>query len=193
MLIFLFLYFGVIIGLRTYLLYKQTRVNAVNRFNAEIKSIPNNRNLILLLVLMIVIALNFIFLDNNYLYFIPFHLLAIPWLQTFGFIIAILGLATSFIGQLQMRGSWRLSTDANRSAVGLITDGLFKYSRNPIYLGLIIAFFGFFLIAPNLGSLLFLLSMLLVLYRKIISEEAFLSQKVGDYYDNYASRTKRWL
>lgn len=157
------------------------------------KSNPNNRNVGLLLALMIIIALNFIFLDNNYHYFIPFHLLAIPWLQTSGFIIAILGLATSFIGQLQMRDSWRLNTDAKRSAVALITDGLFKYSRNPVYLGLIVAFCGFFLIAPNLVSLLFLLSMLVVLYRKIISEEAFLSQKIGDTYDNYASRTKRWL
>ena len=76
----------------------------------------------------------------------------------------------------------------------LVTGGVFRVSRNPIYLAMIViqigAAFGFgtlvtFFVPPALAWLL---------SRKFIKrEEAMLSQTFGAEYDRYKSRVRRWL
>lgn len=80
------------------------------------------------------------------------------------------------------------------NTTGIVTKGLYKYSRNPMYLGLLIILFGF---GVWLGSLLpFLL--LPVFYwviteMQIKPEERMLEQKFGNVYLEYKNRVRRWL
>jgi protein-S-isoprenylcysteine O-methyltransferase Ste14 len=76
----------------------------------------------------------------------------------------------------------------------LVTHGLYRYSRNPIYLGMIVLLTG---VAVLLGSLspfaaipLFAVT---IARRFIVSEESRLSAAFGDAYRQYLARTRRWL
>ena len=58
-----------------------------------------------------------------------------------GWIIVLLGLLVTMVAQYQMGASWRYIGSKSNDAK-LITHGLFKYSRNPIYVGGLIFFIG---------------------------------------------------
>ncbi len=192
MLLFLLLYFGVIIGLRSYILYSQTKVNPIKNFGAKSKQVKAERLIQIGLFLLLVIGINFCFISSNYKYFLPFKVLEIYWLNLLGFAISIFGLIITFTAQIQMKNSWRLGLD-NEKEVNLITDGMYSFTRNPIYIGLGISFFGFFLIAPNLGSLLFLFIMSYAIVEKVKDEEAFLLLKVPNEFRAYKQKVKRWI
>ncbi|WP_317932490.1 isoprenylcysteine carboxylmethyltransferase family protein [Halioxenophilus sp. WMMB6] len=76
----------------------------------------------------------------------------------------------------------------------LVTAGLYRYSRNPMYVGLCLQLLAWatFLAAPLalLGVVLFIL---LVSYLQILPEERALNARFGDDYRRYLSQTKRWL
>tara|TARA_Y100000310_G_C20139047_1_gene559405 strand:- start:18 stop:467 length:450 start_codon:yes stop_codon:yes gene_type:complete len=76
----------------------------------------------------------------------------------------------------------------------LITSGLFRFSRNPIYLGMIIALIGEMIF---LGSLITFAipSLFFILINKfnIKAEEAILKKKFGKAYLDYKKRVRRWI
>jgi len=192
MLIFLFLYLGVLIGVRSYILFRQTKVNTIRKFGTKSKNVKAERLIYLGVFLMIVIGLNFCFIPENYQYFFPIKSLEINSLNIFGFIISVLGLAVGYVAQGQMKDSWRLGVDDEKEIL-LITTGMFKYSRNPIYVCLGIAYVGFFLIAPNWGSVLFLVLMTVAISKKVKDEEVFLRQNSPVEYLAYCQKVRRWL
>lgn len=113
-------------------------------------------------------------------------------MQTTGFVLSILGLLIGFVAQLQMKNSWRLGIEKN-AEMDLVTTGLFKLSRNPIYLCLTISLLGFFLIAPNILSLICCGLMLFGINDKIKDEEEFLIDKFGNEFLQYQNKVRRWL
>ena len=76
----------------------------------------------------------------------------------------------------------------------LVTDGVFSFTRNPMYLGLAVALLG---IAMVLGTVTpFLVPPLfvwLITVRFIAREEANLAAQFGETYHAYARRVRRWL
>lgn len=76
----------------------------------------------------------------------------------------------------------------------LITTGLYRYSRNPMYLGLFIILAGLFLYIGNVLGALFLYGFIHTVTRfQIIPEEEILEEKFGDEYRDYRKRVRRWL
>jgi len=75
-----------------------------------------------------------------------------------------------------------------------ITDGPFKFSRNPIYLGGTIALIG---ISIFLGSLITFVAplffFLTIRMRFIPYEETLMEQTFGEEYLQYKSRVRRWI
>jgi protein-S-isoprenylcysteine O-methyltransferase Ste14 len=91
-----------------------------------------------------------------------------------------------------MRDSWRIGIDeVNKSK--LITSGLFKISRNPIFLGVMIANFGLFLVLPNAFTLLIISLSTISINTQIRLEETFLLKEFGDQYSKYKNRVNRWI
>lgn len=192
MAIHLALYFGLIIGMRSFMLYRATKINPIKNFGSKSKVGKHERMIQFGLFLMLIIGLNFCFLEENYRYFYPITGFEMGWLKTVGFILSIIGFLLTFMAQIQMKNSWRLGID-QENTVDLVTTGMYQYSRNPVYFGLGFVFIGFFLIAPNVGSLIFLIIMAFSIHKKVIDEEEFLSQKIPDEYSKYAKKVRRWI
>ncbi|NDJ57804.1 isoprenylcysteine carboxylmethyltransferase family protein [Enterobacteriaceae bacterium 4M9] len=76
----------------------------------------------------------------------------------------------------------------------LITSGLFRLSRNPIYLGFALLLLGVALVLKSLiAGVLVALFMLTMTWLHIRIEEQYLSQKFGSTWAQYTRRTRRWL
>ncbi len=81
-----------------------------------------------------------------------------------------------------------------RNPSGLVTGGVFGYSRNPIYLGGTLVLSGAILYWGAWAAVpLVPLFMVLITYRYIHDEEARLRQGFGAEYESYAARVPRWL
>lgn len=76
----------------------------------------------------------------------------------------------------------------------LATDGLYRLSRNPIYLGFAITYVGLAIAMDSVLTLALLIPCLFVVDRFVIQrEERYLSAKFGADYDAYRARVRRWL
>lgn len=76
----------------------------------------------------------------------------------------------------------------------LVTGDVFMRTRNPIYLGLVLALLGLAIAWPSLWLLMFTLPIPLILNVAVIpQEERYMSAKFGNDYANYRERTPRWF
>jgi len=76
----------------------------------------------------------------------------------------------------------------------LVTQGLFAYSRNPMYLGMVMFLIGFALILGTASPWLVIPLFVWVVQTQFIRvEEAGLEAQYGDEYRRYRRRVRRWL
>jgi len=76
----------------------------------------------------------------------------------------------------------------------LVTGGFFATSRNPLYLGNLLIYFGLFLMWNNPWMYAVGVPFFLFMYRSIVAaEEAFLREKFGATYDEYCRDAPRWI
>lgn len=81
-----------------------------------------------------------------------------------------------------------------RPTTTLVTDGLYRYSRNPIYVGLAAIYLGLALLAGSWWGFI-LLPVIVGIVRHVViaREEAYLERKFGDAYRAYKARVRRWF
>ena len=81
-----------------------------------------------------------------------------------------------------------------KPTTAIVTDGLFRFSRNPVYVAGAAAHFGIAIAADSLWILELLLPALLVIrYGVIAREERYLEAKFGEEYLAYKARVRRWF
>ena len=81
-----------------------------------------------------------------------------------------------------------------RATSSIITEGPYRYSRNPIYVGFGIAAAGIALAFNSCWMLLSLLAFVWIANKFVIErEEKYLERKFGESYLNYRRETRRWL
>lgn len=92
----------------------------------------------------------------------------------------------------------KAQTTANPQALeqvsSLVTDGVYRYSRNPMYVGLVFVLLGWALYLSH--YLAFVLLPIFILYMtrfQIQPEEQMMKQKFGKKYQVYISRVRRWI
>ncbi|MDR4954228.1 isoprenylcysteine carboxylmethyltransferase family protein [Chryseobacterium sp. ES2] len=112
--------------------------------------------------------------------------------QYTGIILMIVAFIWVIIAQLQMKNSWRIGID-NTMKTDLIIHGLFRFSRNPIFLGITISLVGFFLVFPTVIALAFLLTGSILMQIQIRLEEEYLLKEHGQIYVTYKKKVKRML
>jgi protein-S-isoprenylcysteine O-methyltransferase Ste14 len=84
--------------------------------------------------------------------------------------------------------------DPHGSVTEIVTNGPYRFSRNPIYLGFVCFLVGFTFIFRTYWGLILSPVLIILLYQLVIKyEEAYLEQKFGEVYTNYKSRVRRWL
>ena len=82
----------------------------------------------------------------------------------------------------------------HRPVAKLITTGIYRFSRNPMYTGLAIMVAGGALLAGTWWPLLTLPLALVAVKRLAIKpEETYLAERYGSTYDDYRRRVRRWL
>jgi protein-S-isoprenylcysteine O-methyltransferase Ste14 len=82
----------------------------------------------------------------------------------------------------------------NRPTTTIVEDGPYRFTRNPIYLGMFLGLIGLAIALDTLWLLMILVPFALVIrYGVVAREEAYLDRRFGDVYHGYRSRVRRWL
>jgi protein-S-isoprenylcysteine O-methyltransferase Ste14 len=109
-----------------------------------------------------------------------------------GTVVLVFGLIIYAIALYSFRNSWRIGIDRETSGP-LITNKIFKYSRNPIYVSLDLLVAGTFFLQGHFVFLLLFVTIAISLHIQILQEESFLIQSYGDYYLQYRSKVSRYI
>ncbi|MFC4270069.1 methyltransferase family protein [Sneathiella chungangensis] len=119
--------------------------------------------------------------------------LANAYLTIIGGLIAIISLIYLIISALKHKAAGS-NVEPWKPTTTIITDGVYKYSRNPIYVAMAVVYAGVAIAAGSWLALLFLpLCLLFIRYYVIAREEAYLEEKFGKEYLDYKARVRRWL
>lgn len=109
-----------------------------------------------------------------------------------GVAVSALGLLITWIAQSQMGDSWRFGPD-RKATPPLVTRGIFAVCRNPIYLSMMLAATGMFLLVPDALAFAMWLLSIVVLNTLVRLEEQFLQGVHGQPYWDYIGRVGRFL
>ena len=124
---------------------------------------------------------------------LPF--VALPHLPIVAIVMALIGIGAGIAGIWSFRKVRTTVNPLNPSeATHFVSEGIYKLSRNPMYVGLACCLVSWAIwlsyLLPWLGVLLFVAYMTRF---QIIPEERVLRQKFGDEYQNYCLKVRRWL
>ena len=176
---------------RSYRVYKNTGINALKQSpednTLKILAIILKIHLFLVAGLIADYAYGLDVLTSNRFEWLP------PLLGgRIGSILLLLCLILIITTQTQMSSSWRIEIDSKNKAQ-LITEGVFKYSRNPIFVALRLSYFAMFLIVPCPYSLITFVIGDICFQLQTRKEEQYLQKIYSDDYLIYCSQVRRWL
>ncbi len=123
---------------------------------------------------------------------LPFMPAAAPagWLGGMVFVLA-LALVAWAIATITRAGS---NVPTNMPSTTIVASGPYRFTRNPIYLGMFLGLVGLAIAFDSLWLLATLVPFALVIrYGVVAREEAYLERKFGDAYRHYRARVWRWL
>lgn len=123
-----------------------------------------------------------------------FQLLAAPW-HRFGVCLIVLALLADLWSLWLF---FRARTTPNplkpQHTSQLVTTGLYRYTRNPMYVGMLLMLIGWAIYLGSLSPWLIVPFFVWVINtQQIVPEEAFLAQKFGARYQAYQQSVPRWL
>jgi protein-S-isoprenylcysteine O-methyltransferase Ste14 len=126
-------------------------------------------------------------------YFIPLvQLITPPWSYAGAPLIAA-GIAIAAIAAFSFKRAGTAVIPFEPSTT-LVTGGLYRFTRNPMYLGMVSALIGTGLIFGTMGSWLPIPVFVWIIRNNfILGEERFLEQIFGRQYTDYKSKVRRWL
>ena len=139
------------------------------------------------------IGILLIFLSKDYILILYLH----PHLQnTLSLIFLIIGFVIIFSATKEFK---KYDTTVNpmkpETSTSLVTSGIFKYTRNPMYLGLTsILLASCFYFSSLLGIIVYVpLFILYITVFQIIPEEETMKGLFNDEYFDYCSKVRRWI
>lgn len=126
-------------------------------------------------------------------YVLPF--VALPHLPIVAIVMALIGIGAGIAGVwIFYKARTTINPLEPSQATHFVSEGIYKLSRNPMYVGLACCLVSWAIwlsyLLPWLGVVLFIAYMTRF---QIIPEERVLRQKFGDEYQNYCLKVRRWL
>jgi protein-S-isoprenylcysteine O-methyltransferase Ste14 len=110
-----------------------------------------------------------------------------------GAALFLAGAAVARWGEQTMRQAGT-NVRPDQPALALVTDGPFRFTRNPLYVGLTLLYAGVALLIPALWPLVLLVPVLAIMQWGVIRrEERYLERKFGESYRAYLARVRRWV
>jgi protein-S-isoprenylcysteine O-methyltransferase Ste14 len=116
--------------------------------------------------------------------------ISIKWL---GLGLAALGFVLGILAVIEFRRA-RTASNPKKPAQNFVTTGIYRYTRNPIYLGFVLMLIGLPLNMGIYWGFILVWSLVTFMNNMVIKhEEAYLEKKFKDQYIEYASHVRRWL
>jgi protein-S-isoprenylcysteine O-methyltransferase Ste14 len=138
----------------------------------------------LYVAIVLMLALNFLFSLKRIILF--------PW-DLLGLIPLALGIALNIVADKAFRDAKTTVKPFQESAV-LITDGVYRLSRHPMYLGFVLILLGLAILLGSLTPFLVVPIFAIVMDRVfVVVEEGMLEEKFGQAWLDYKSQTRRWV
>ena len=151
---------------------------------------------------------NFFFKYRNWIFILFYAALFVPSLPLFSEASCgpryywwpiLLGLVITCAGQ-GIRGLTiglayivRGGKEGKPYAEGLVTEGIFRHCRNPLYVGNILMLLGVGIVANSVFYVAIMMPLFLFIYQAIVlAEEDFLRKKFGEGFDRYCKEVNRW-
>lgn len=190
--VYLIAYLGLAFFWRSFLVWRRTGVNPYVLGKTD--NAHDFAGMLFRLTLIAIVAVVILHAVSSqaYQYLTPILWLERQALQHAGLFLLAASFIWTLFAQAQMENSWRIGIDAN-TKTALITHGIFRWSRNPIFLGMRVTLLGFFLILPNALTLATLILGDALMQIQVRLEEDYLRQAHGEDYRKYCQSTRRWL
>lgn len=126
---------------------------------------------------------------------VPSLAIALPWRHSLAVTISGVGILLMLAGGYAFqKAKTTVNPTKPAAASSVVTSGVYRFSRNPIYVGFLLALIGWATFLSH--ALPFLLLPVYVAYMnrfQISPEERALSAKFGDEYEAYKQSVRKWL
>ncbi len=109
-----------------------------------------------------------------------------------GFFIGMIGNGVFLASIICMKDSWRAGIP-DKDKTKLVTNGIYKVSRNPAFLGFDLQYIGMLLIYFNPLTAAFTVFAIVMLHLQILQEERYLIEAFGEEYKAYRRRVFRYF
>lgn len=118
-----------------------------------------------------------------------------PWRVPFAIVVAAIGAALDVLGMVHfLRARTTFNPLKPESASALVTSGVFRFTRNPMYLGMATMLAGWAVYLSNVAAFAGLPLFVAYINRfQIAPEERALAVRFGDEFAAYRARVRRWL
>jgi protein-S-isoprenylcysteine O-methyltransferase Ste14 len=113
-------------------------------------------------------------------------------LSWIGAALGIIGTGLMVVAQLELGSSWRIGIDQG-ARPGLVTSGIYRFCRNPIFLAMGVALLGLTLLLPTALAIASLIVTLLGIRRQVLDEEAYLQRVYSFDFAAYADKVGRFV
>ena len=112
-------------------------------------------------------------------------------LRILGIILGVISIIFFALATITMRNSWRVGIPEEKTS--LITNGIYKWSRNPAFVGFDLLYCSICLIFCNILLVIVSLWATMMLHLQILQEEEHMHNMFGKEYDNYKKHTLRYF
>ncbi|KXK01424.1 MAG: S-isoprenylcysteine methyltransferase-like protein [Acidobacteria bacterium OLB17] len=142
-----------------------------------------------------VVALTFAAAMYGVAWAVPAVSFVLPGQPYISAVLLVLGIAVAVTGVLTFRrAGTTIDPRVPEKAASVVVHGIYRYTRNPMYLGILTVLAGWALYLSNAAAIVLLAGFVAYMMRfQIIPEERILRDKFGKPYDDYRSRVRRWI
>ena len=115
----------------------------------------------------------------------------IPELRIVGIIVGVIAVIFFAAATITMKNSWRVGIPEEKTS--LITNGIYKWSRNPAFVGFDLLYASICLLFFNIPLLLVSIWAAVMLHLQILQEEEHMQKMFGKEYEEYKKHTLRYF
>ncbi|WP_346940174.1 isoprenylcysteine carboxylmethyltransferase family protein [uncultured Clostridium sp.] len=109
-----------------------------------------------------------------------------------GVVITLIGVLLFILAMVFMKTSWRAGID-KLTKTSLVTSGLYRFSRNPAFVGMDLMFIGTAITHLNLMTVIVAILVVVGIHLQILQEENHMEEVFKKEYNEYINKTPRYL
>lgn len=158
------------------------KTNQMGIGNKPKKVLLIERIMSLATVISCVIGIGSIFLVKHFL---------ITEIRVVGIVVGLIALIFFALATITMKSSWRVGIPEEKTS--LVTQGIYRWSRNPAFVGFDCLYLSICLMFYNIPLVLVSIWAAVMLHLQILQEENHMSQMFGEEYETYRQHTFRYI